>query len=110
SVPGQPVPTRSLRLPFAVKPGRVRVDLLPFETVTAAPGAYSELRASPQSVLRLASGRYDLERLAIARGARLVFDTSSGPVLLYVRDALDFSGVIEETGGSGRLLVHAAED
>lgn len=72
---------------------------------TLAPGAYGAVRVQPGATLRLAGGTYNFGALRIEPKARVVADTTAGPLFLYVDAALDVKEAIEAGGQEANIFV-----
>ncbi|MGK3958976.1 hypothetical protein WMF38_38705 [Sorangium sp. So ce118] len=70
----------------------------PDATGSLAPGGYSNVVVRSRSTLDLSSGTYYLDRLQMEPQSIARLDTSAGPVIVYVREALDFKGGVQIVG------------
>lgn len=81
------------------------VSLEPDQQGTLAPGSYDHLVLKSRAVVSLNAGVWHLNRLQLEPQAKLRVNTTAGPVIIYVRDFLDFKGKIEKTGPTGSFLL-----
>ncbi|MGK4003563.1 hypothetical protein WMF31_13115 [Sorangium sp. So ce1036] len=91
-------PLESLR--FTVEfPSTVSVPPVgPDTTASLAPGAYTSVAVGARSTLDLSSGTYYLDQLQMQPQSIARLDTSAGPVIVYVRELLDFKGGVQIVG------------
>jgi|GEM_PF-3292442 len=81
------------------------LSLEPDRTATLSPGAYTSLIVKSRSVVRLGSGKYFMDQLQLEPQAVLELNTSAGPVILNVRQSLNFKGTIKNSGGAGSFFL-----
>ena len=74
-------------------------------TNNLAPGSYSQVTIRSNATLRLTTGTYYFVGLDMASSSTLRIDTTGGPVLLYVRDAIDLEGRLDLPGNPRDFLV-----
>lgn len=79
------------------------------QTQILDPGSYGTMTAQVGAHLHLRSGTYFFRSLALQTGASLEIDNSAGPVYIYVRDGLSFSGsvVLDEPHRANVLFAYA---
>src|SRR5690606_13036159 len=73
------------------------VHLEPEQTRDLAPGAYRDVSVKSRSTLTLHTGIYVFTSFQIDPQARLLIDSSDGPVQIYVKSGLFFRGLIQST-------------
>ena len=85
--------------------GAVNVGLL--QTVSLAPGAYSDVTVLPSGTLSLTSGTYYFTSLNVLAGSAVRLNEAAGPVQVYVTGAVSVAGGLAPSGGTGNnfLLV-----
>ncbi|MFC1643165.1 hypothetical protein ACFL5O_10865, partial [Myxococcota bacterium] len=93
----------SFSVEFPPSSGDWRLE--PDQTGALEPGAYSEVVIKSRSVAQLRAGKYYTDRLQMEPQATLELDTSAGAVILYVREALDFKGSIQNSAQEGGLFL-----
>ncbi len=81
------------------------VQLEPDQIRVLAPGDYGALSVKSRARLALRSGHYTFSSIMIEPQARLVLDTSSGPIELYSREGFTFRGVLEQAAGDAADLL-----
>ncbi|WP_438039397.1 hypothetical protein [Sorangium sp. So ce128] len=70
----------------------------PDTTSSLAPGGYTSVSVGSRSTLDLSSGTYYLDQLQMQPQSIARLDTSAGPVIVYVRQLLDFKGGVQIVG------------
>lgn len=98
---GTVIPHASL-LPFVRKTYLAHTDgtwrpdvyVLPWQTVTLAPGAYHRVVVGWKGTLRLSAGTYFVERLNVANDVDVRLDVSGGGAEMYVTQAALFQGTV----------------
>ncbi|WP_437587964.1 hypothetical protein [Sorangium sp. So ce1000] len=70
----------------------------PDTTASLAPGGYTSVSVGSRSTLDLSSGTYYLDQLEMQPQSTARLDTSAGPVIIYVRELLDFKGKVQIVG------------
>lgn len=98
-LPNTPIGTLSkLRYSVQFSTATRGLSLEPDRTASLAPGAYTSVVAKSRSVVKLSVGTYYLDQLQMEPQAVVDLNTSGGPVLIYVRQSLNFKGTIRING------------
>jgi len=66
----------------------------PGQTITLAPGAYSQIVVFNTARVKLRSGTYYVDQLNLTQLSNVELDTTAGPIKLYVRASLVFRATI----------------
>ncbi len=71
-----------------------------------APGAYGQVALSSGRKMKLRTGVYFFDSIAVEPQAEVEVDNVGGPVLIYVKDAITLKGLFKELNGQrGQLLI-----
>jgi hypothetical protein len=98
-LPNTPIGTLSkLRYSVQFPAASSGLSLEPDRTTSLAPGAYTSVVVKSRSVVKLSAGTYYLDQLQMETQAVLDLNTSGGPVIIYVRQSLNFKGNIRVNG------------
>ena len=99
--PVTPTPFVPLTLPAGsnLTPGLTNVTLASFEDRSLAPGAYGALTMTVGNTLSLSAGQYVFSSFTSGSVLNhLSFDTSAGPISIYVKEDFDFD-LIQDING-----------
>lgn len=89
-----PTPYNALTLPVgrSLTPGASDVVLSNFQSITLAPGAYGNLDFASSNTVTLTAGQYIFAGISNSFALnQLAFDTSGGPINVFVAGDLDFN-------------------
>jgi hypothetical protein len=99
--------TQSTLASHAVPAGTVPVQINSGSpAATRVPGSYGAVNVNG-SQLTLTSGTYNLASLAVNSGAKIVFDTSGGPVDINVQGTISFGGGLASVVGTGLVTLYS---
>jgi serine protease len=76
------------------------VMLEPGQQQALVPGGYAAVSVKNTAALRLRTGDYFMDSLAIEPGGRLEIDDAAGPVVVYVDASFMFKGAIRDVDGN----------
>src|SRR5690606_18151225 len=78
----------------------------PGQSQTAAPGYYNKIHAYSNAQVFLSSGVYFLNEFFLEPDAKLWLNASSGPIVIWVKDAFTYRGaILDSAGGFPRLFI-----
>jgi DNA-binding protein YbaB len=89
--------TLNVVFPGTSQPG---IDVGAGQQKTAGPDYYQSLAVRSQGQLSLSSGVYFCNSFLLESGGQASFNTSAGPVYLYVRDSFTFQGTFVDALGA----------
>jgi hypothetical protein len=73
--------------------------------LSLAPGHHGDVRVQAQSQLNLSSGTYSFTSLRFESGTTLNLNAGTGPVVIFVRDAVQLRRIISNSNSLERLVV-----
>lgn len=74
------------------------------QTRALAPGSYGMVTSYPSALVQLRTGTYFIDQLDIEQASRFSFDTSAGPIYLYVKTSLVMRGS-DDGADASKILI-----
>lgn len=82
------------------------IELEPDQQRTAAPGYYNKLHAKSRAQVFLSSGVYFFNEFFLEPDSKIWLNQSSGPVVIYVKNAFTYRGeILDSAGGFPRVFI-----
>ena len=69
------------------------------QSLSRAPGRYSDVNVKTSGTLTLSSGTYYVDGLTLEPGSSVKLNQAQGPVIIYSRTAIIFRGAVSAVGG-----------
>jgi hypothetical protein len=98
-------PLQSLDWQIQYNEGTTSVVLGPLAQRTLSPGAYTTVSVPAGAQLTLSTGTYYFNSLSVGLGGDLAVVTDSGPVVVYVKDSVTYTGSVDYYGPPGQLVI-----
>jgi hypothetical protein len=102
------VPLQTLAFDVAFPTATTGITLQPDQSASAVPGAFTNMTLGSRSRLSLSAGNYTSDSLDIEPQATLALDTTTGPILLFVKNNIIFRGSLSITGPTDRFFLASA--